>query len=94
VAVVARSSGAEPLIVTDTPEGLQMLVDKRAPAPVVAAPDATRLYEVPGTPYAVFLDAAGIVRAKGTVNNLEQMEGLADTAARRVKTIDEHRRAG
>jgi methylamine dehydrogenase accessory protein MauD len=92
--VVARSGGLTPLIVTDTAEGLQMLVDKRAPAPVVAAPDATRLYQIPGTPYAVFLDATGVVRAKGTVNNLEQMEGLADTAARRVKDIGEHRRAG
>jgi methylamine dehydrogenase accessory protein MauD len=94
VAVVARSSGAEPLIVTDTPEGLQILVDKRAPAPVVAAPDATRSYLIPGTPYAVFLDGTGVVRAKGTVNNFEQLEGLAETAARRADNIGEHRRAG
>jgi hypothetical protein len=37
------------------------------------------LYEqflVPGTPYAVYVDSAGYVRAKGTINTLEQLEGL------------------
>jgi hypothetical protein len=38
---------------------------------------------VPGVPYAVVLDERGIVLAKGTVNNLEQMEGMIDTAASR-----------
>jgi hypothetical protein len=33
----------------------------------------------------VVLDAIGVVRAKGTVNNLEQIEGLVDTARRRVE---------
>jgi len=39
---------------------------------------------VPGTPYAVVLDPTGAAVAKGTVNNLEQMEGLVDTATRRL----------
>ena len=39
---------------------------------------------VPGTPFVVVLDEAGVVRAKGTVNNLEQVEGLVDTANRRI----------
>jgi hypothetical protein len=47
---------------------------------------------VPGTPYAVVLDALGVVRAKGTVNNLEQMEGLVDTATARLQ--DAHPGAG
>jgi hypothetical protein len=37
------------------------------------------LYEqflVPGTPYAVYVDSAGYVRAKGTINTLEQLEGM------------------
>ena len=33
---------------------------------------------------AIVLDEHGAVRAKGTVNNLEQVEGLVDTAARRI----------
>jgi methylamine dehydrogenase accessory protein MauD len=92
--VVAEAARLEPLIVTDGTAGLQLLLDKRAPAPVVAAPEATRSYMIPGTPYAVVLDVRGVVRAKGTVNNLEQMEGLADTAARRLRTATDERRAG
>ena len=54
-------------------------------APVVVGPEIASRYSVPGTPYAVVLDALGIVRAKGTVNNLEQMEGLVETARRRLE---------
>jgi hypothetical protein len=32
----------------------------------------------------VVLDEAGVVRSKGTVNSLEQVEGLVDTARRRI----------
>lgn len=51
---------------------------------VVHDPDAERALGVPGTPFVVVLDERGIVRAKGTVNNLEQVEGLVDTANRRI----------
>ena len=46
--------------------------------------DAEREWNVPGTPFLIVLDEVGVVRAKGTVNNLEQVEGLVDTAARRM----------
>ena len=55
--------------------------------------DAERLWNVPGTPFAVVMDATGVVRAKGTVNNLEQLEGLVDTAEGRVAD-ERERRAG
>jgi len=83
-AVVARAGALQALILTDGDGGVEMLLERRAPAPIVAAPEATRTYSVPGTPYAVVLDSGGIVRAKGTVNNLEQLEGLVDTAANRM----------
>jgi hypothetical protein len=57
---------------------------------VVHDPEAERALDVPGTPFVVVLDEDGIVRAKGTVNNLEQVEGLVDTANRRI--TEEHRR--
>ena len=41
------------------------------------------VYDIPGTPYAVILDGLGVARGKGTVNNLEQLEGLILTARRR-----------
>ena len=46
--------------------------------------EAERIYGVPGTPFVLVLDERGIVRAKGTVNNLEQVEGLVETANRRI----------
>jgi hypothetical protein len=52
---------------------------------VVQDPDVERAFEVPGTPFLLVLDELGIVRAKGTVNNLEQVEGLVDTAGRRMR---------
>jgi methylamine dehydrogenase accessory protein MauD len=52
--------------------------------PVIADRSLAMSYRVPGTPYAVVLDALGVVRAKGTVNDLEQLEGLVETASRRL----------
>jgi len=52
---------------------------------IVHDPDAERTFDVPGTPFILVLDELGIVRAKGTVNTLEQVEGLVDTAARRIR---------
>jgi hypothetical protein len=56
---------------------------------IVHDPDAERMFEVPGTPFLLVLDELGIVRAKGTVNTLEQVEGLIDTAERRMRGGDE-----
>lgn len=85
LSVVARSGTMTPLVITDADTASAKTIDqKRTGARVIASPEAVRLYEVPGTPYAVALDAGGVVRAKGTANNLEQMEGLVDTAKRRL----------
>jgi hypothetical protein len=59
---------------------------------VVHDPGAERTFDVPGTPFLLVLDELGIVRAKGTVNNLEQMEGLVSTARKRMSGADEHQR--
>ncbi|HJV04451.1 MAG TPA: hypothetical protein VJ868_04235, partial [Actinomycetota bacterium] len=77
----------EPLVVTDADRGEAVETYARAgvDAPVVASPEAGHRYGVPGTPYAVVIDRTGVVQAKGTVNNLEQVEGLVDTAIRRVE---------
>jgi hypothetical protein len=56
----------------------------RYAASIVHDTEAERAWNVPGTPFAVVLDATGVVRAKGTVNNLEQVEGLLDTAQARI----------
>jgi hypothetical protein len=54
-------------------------------------PDLERIYDVPGTPFALVMDELGTVRAKGTVNNLEQVEGLVDVALRRMGEVPERR---
>lgn len=57
---------------------------------VIPGKEVCRAYDVPGTPYVIVLDRSGVVQAKGTVNNLEQMEGLIDTARRRIRETREH----
>ena len=54
-------------------------------------PDLERIYDVPGTPFLLVMDELGTVRAKGTVNNLEQVEGLVDVAFRRMGEVAERR---
>jgi hypothetical protein len=55
---------------------------------VLSAPEVARAWSVPGTPYAVVLDENAVVRAKGTPNNLEQLEGLVDSARERAGESD------
>jgi methylamine dehydrogenase accessory protein MauD len=84
--VLARSGSLTPYVLTDVDgfETERAFAPKHLPAPVASAPEVARSYGVPGTPYILVLDRNGIVRAKGTVNNLEQIEGLVDTARRRL----------
>jgi hypothetical protein len=58
---------------------------------VLHDPDLERVYDVPGTPFLLVLDPSGVVRSKGTVNNLEQVEGLIDLALRRIEEVPERR---
>ena len=83
----ARAARMTPIAIVDVEEtAAREAYGHTSPGvPVVAAPELAEIYAVPGTPYAVILDAIGVVRAKGTVNNLEQIEGLVDTARRRVE---------
>jgi len=52
---------------------------------VVQDADLELAYGVPGVPFVVVLDELGVTRAKGTVNSLEQIDGLIDTAERRMR---------
>jgi len=79
----ARAGGLSPVVVADIEPGDTHELLDRVRAPVAPAPFALERYGVPGTPFAVVFDRMGVVRAKGTVNNLEQLEGLVDTARRR-----------
>ena len=90
----AGNAGARPFILSDLHrEEAIASFDRKLPAPLIASPEIAAAYEVPGTPFVVFLDELGVVRAKGTPNNLEQMEGLVDTALRRMRDAANERRA-
>jgi hypothetical protein len=55
----------------------------------VADAEAWAAADVPGSPYAVALDAAGIVLAKGTFNTAAQLESVLATAERRRGALHE-----
>lgn len=86
VGAVGADGRFRPYVLTDvdvfeTTRGFDV---KEISAPVIPAKSLAQSYQVPGTPYVVVLDDLGVVRAKGTVNNLEQVEGLLDTALGRM----------
>lgn len=87
--VAARVGGMRPVVVSEADDPREVLPHVNG-APVVLGAEVTRAYSVPGTPYAVALDRLGVVRAKGTINNLEQLEGLVDTARRRLQEAPAH----
>ena len=84
--VIADQGRLTPLVIADSDPGETALHygSRRPNLPVVASQEAAQAYGVPGTPYVVVLDDLGVATAKGTVNNLEQMEGLVETAHRRL----------
>jgi methylamine dehydrogenase accessory protein MauD len=57
--------------------------------PYVLAPALGVAYQVGKLPYAVLLDASGIVRAKGLVNTREHLESLFEAKERGVVSIQE-----
>lgn len=86
IPVVARPRKLTPVVVfdADADEARSETRSWREGVHVVASSRLAHSYRVPGTPYVVVLDQFGIVRAKGTVNDLEQLEGLVDTAFKRA----------
>ena len=60
------------------------------PASYVLSRELGLRYEVAKLPYAVLIDAAGIVRAKGIVNTREHVESLFEAERLGVPTIQAH----
>ena len=52
-----------------------------------AEPEAWRALDVPGSPYAVAMSLDGTALAKGTFNNLAQLESVLATAERRSSAM-------
>lgn len=85
--VAAKAKGMDAVVLSDTDrlETRHTFVKRRLDVPVVSGQELIAKYRVPGTPYVVVLDDLGVVRAKGTINNLEQLEGLLETAVQRSR---------
>ncbi|MGH2681841.1 MAG: hypothetical protein ACRDIX_01250 [Actinomycetota bacterium] len=83
----ARAGRLAPYVIVDaaSEDAARSYRHDRLGAPLLPGPEIAESYRVPGTPYAVVIDVMGMVRAKGTVNNLEQLEGLVDTARNRLE---------
>lgn len=94
IAAVADVYRMDTIVISDDDDGdTSVIKDKQIGAPVISSPRLAQAYNIPGTPYLVALDGMGVVRAKGTVNNLEQMEGLIDTARKRIEQAENIRQA-
>ena len=95
VAAVSGRGDMTPVVVADgdADEVRSTYGNRRLRASIVPGRKLAQAYRVPGTPYLVILDDLGIVRAKGAINNLEQMEGLVDTARRRIAESSPERQA-
>ncbi len=82
-------------------EAMRPAVDSIAAHPAVAVGrfdevahgDAWLALDVPGSPYAVALDRQGTVLAKGTFNNLAQLESILAAGERRRDGFEEAARA-
>lgn len=90
VAAKSKAMDATVLVDADPLETAHAFGKRNLNANVGPADDLPTLYAVPGTPYVVVLDDMGVTRAKGTVNNLEQLEGLIDTAINRERSEARH----
>lgn len=60
-----------------------------AERPYVLSTELGVAYQVPKLPYAVLVDAAGVVRAKGLINTREHVESLFEAQERGVGSIQE-----
>jgi methylamine dehydrogenase accessory protein MauD len=88
---IARNGQLTPVLVTDVDSTEAELAFGRAPAEarLVSAPGLLARLNVPGTPYSVVIDRLGVVRAKGTLTSLEQLEALIETAATRARSLSD-----
>jgi len=58
--------------------------------PYIMSAHLAQEYGVLGTPYALAVDAEGVVRAKGIVNHIEHLESLVEALSRGQATLDDY----
>jgi methylamine dehydrogenase accessory protein MauD len=84
---IARNGQLAPYVITDVDSTEAELTFGAHPGGprVISAPGLLERYNIPATPYIVITDRAGIVRAKGTLTGLEQLEDLVEIARSRAR---------
>ena len=87
---LARRTSRRGLLASDGPAGEhERLVRERdlEHESYVVSADLGIAFQVGRVPYAVLIDAAGIVRARGLVNTREHLESLFEARARGVDSL-------
>jgi methylamine dehydrogenase accessory protein MauD len=75
----------------DPPRHVEFIRKARLSAfPYVLSSDLGMTYRVQRLPFAVLTDAGGVVRAKGLVNNREQLESLFNTLQAGVSSLQQY----
>ena len=77
LAAVARTARVAVCVITDADPIEARNELGRASCPVVSAPELLARWGIGGTPFALALDRLGVVRGKGTVGSVEQLERIA-----------------
>lgn len=60
--------------------------------PYLLSPELGLAYQIGKLPYAVLIDADGVIRAKGLINTREHLESLIEAQARGVASLQEYLR--
>ena len=91
--VVGREAAVSLMLASDGPiEEHRTFVQEHAldRFPYILSPELGRAFQVAKLPYAVLIDAAGVVRAKGIVNTREHVESLFEASGLGVASIQEY----
>lgn len=91
-AIVREEADVDLVLASDGPRAEHEAFVRReglAELPYLLSAPLGVAYEVAKLPYAVLLDGAGVVRAKGLVNTREHLESLFEARARGVASIQD-----
>jgi methylamine dehydrogenase accessory protein MauD len=92
LASLARDASLRVLLASDGAQDEQraFAARERVALPLLVSTPLGLAYRVGKLPWAVVVDAQGIVRAQGLVNSREQLESLLEAKARGVASIQEY----
>jgi methylamine dehydrogenase accessory protein MauD len=93
--LLARESGVDLVFASDGDLDAQRAFiarEKLDAHPYLLSPELGLAYQIGKLPYAVLIDAEGVIRAKGLINTREHLESLFEAQARGVASLQEYLR--